>query len=161
MPQNHSQSTEIGGHRYTVSMLDPLTAEDLLVLVVNVVGPSIGAVAGSVKSENEPVPREAIEAAIAGFCQRISKAQLREVIAMLTPVTTVEIAGKTPALDRIFSEHFRGRLGALNRWLLFAIKVQLGDFFDSAAGGIGNGLQWIRAATSHQSSPNTTDEPPG
>jgi hypothetical protein len=171
MTQNDSQTKEIGGYFYTVAMLDPLSAEDLLVTVVNVIGPSLGAVAGAMAgSDGEDVldrslPPVAIEQAITGFCQRVTQKQMREVIALLTPVTTIagaEYGDKTPALNQIFSEHFRGRLGKLNEWLVFAVKVQLGDFFDSAALGISDGLQLVRAAASpSQSSPSTTDEPPG
>ncbi len=173
MSQLDSQTKEIGGHRYTVSMLDPLVAEDLLVTVVNVIGPSLGAVAGAIAGDSgnggpetdaldRKIPPGAIESAIGSFCLGVTRAQMREVIAMLTPVTTVEIGGKTPALDQIFAVHFRGRLGKMNEWLMFAIKVQLGDFFDSAAPGISEGLQLVRAAASNsQSSQNTTEDPPG
>ena len=168
MTQQHSQSKEIGGQHYTVMMLDPLLAEDLLVTVVNVIGPSLGIAAGVVATDsaggtpmdNRATPA-AVEGAISSFCHQVTKERMREVIALLTPVATVEINGKTPALDNIFSEHFRGRLGKLNEWLVFAIKVQLGDFFDSAAPGIGEGLRLVRdAASPSRSSQSTTDAPP-
>jgi hypothetical protein len=173
MSQRDSQSKEIGGYRYTVSMLDPLTAEDLLVMVIGVIGPAIGAAAGALADDggglgeidmgnilDAPGAPKMLEHALGSLCHRLDRQQIREAIGMLSPVTTVDINGKQPFLRDIFSAHFRGRLGAMNKWLLFAIKVQLADFFGSLGPDIGAVLQAARAEPSASTPLNTSDERP-
>ncbi len=176
MTQLDSQTKEIGGHIYTVAMLDPLAANDLLIDIAHVVGPSIGAGAGAFASSigksgngdgDDPLDAKAdpmmLDRAISGFFERVTKAKMRDVIKLLARVTQVEIEGKTPFLgdQGLLSLHFRGRLGKMYEWLAFAIEVQLGDFFDSAMPAIVSAAPLMQAAVSPSlSSPSTTGDSP-
>jgi hypothetical protein len=163
MPQSDSQTKEIGGYSYTVSMLDPLTASDLLIDISKVVGPSLGAAAGAAggdgSDDDKPDP-EMLDRAISGLFQRIEKTELRRIINLLSTVTQVRIGDKTPFLETILAEHFRGQVGKMYEWLGFALKVQLGDFFSSVVPAIADAAPLIQALVSpSQNSQPTTDEP--
>jgi hypothetical protein len=165
MPQTSNQSTTIDGVTYTVYMLDPLEANDLMIDIGHVIGPSLGAIVAALKGNDtesildaEPDP-ELLKEAISGLFQRIEKRKMREIISMLARMTEVNIDGKSPRLDSILAMHFQGRLGKLYEWLWFAMKVQLGDFFDSAKPAISRGVQLAGAAVSpSQSSQSITTE---
>jgi hypothetical protein len=167
--QLDTQSKVIDGVTYRVAMLDPLAANDLLVDLMHVVGPSLGAGAGAFAGAlgggegalDTKADPEMLDRAISGFFERVTKAKMRETIAVLAKVTTVEIGGKTPCLETILAEHFRGRLGKMYEWLAFAIQAELGDFFDLAERAIAGAAPLVQAAVSpSRSSPSTTDEPP-
>lgn len=170
MSQLDSQTKIIDGVTYTVAMLDPLAANDLLIDIMHVVGPSLGAGVGAfagafTDGDGDGLDTKAdplmLEKAISGFFERCTKQKLRETIDVLARVTTVEISSKTPCLQTILAEHFKGKLGKMYEWLAFAIQVELGDFFDWVTPAIANAAPLVRAAVSpSQSSPSTTDEPP-
>ena len=140
----------IDGHTYVVRMLDPLTANDLLVDVSKVIGPALGAVGSSLlgsgdskkalgelldglKEGETPADGSAlgdgVERAIVGLVDRLEKHKLREVIGILANVTAVEMSKGSPELSSIFDVHFRGRIKAMYQWLAFALRVQYQDFF--------------------------------
>jgi hypothetical protein len=135
MAQTDGQSTVIDGQTYTVYPLDPLTANDILIDLGHVIGPSLGALA-SASDQGEP-GSQLINEAIGGLFKRIEKEKMREIIDRLSKVTEVATdGGKVPQLSTIFVLHFKGRIGALYQWLWFALKVQFKDFFDLAAPAI-------------------------
>jgi hypothetical protein len=168
MTQLDSQSTEIDGVTYTVTMLDPLTANDLLVDIAHIIGPSLGAGAGAFasilgKSDEEQLDTEAnpemLDRAISGFFERVTKQKMREIIGILSTVTTIQVGDKTPCLKVLLAAHFKGKLGKMYEWLAFALKVQLGDFFSSALPAIELVAPLARVAVSpSQSSPSTSSE---
>jgi hypothetical protein len=173
MTQLDSQSKDIDGYTYTVSMLDPLAANDLLIDIAHVVGPSLGAGAGafaSVIGGDEDGDGDAMDAkadpmmldrAISGFFERVTASKMRAVIKLLAGVTRVRIEGNEPFLNDILLAHFQGRFGKMYEWLFFALKVQLGDFFSSMEPVIDRVAPLMQAAVSpSQSSPPTTNEPP-
>lgn len=171
MTQLDNQSKEIDGVTYTVAMLNPLAANDLLIDIAHVVGPSLGAGAGAFAGAftsgdgADPMETKAdpmmLDRAISGFFERVTTAKMREMISTLAKVTTVRLGDKSPFLNDILAVHFQGKLGKLYEWLGFAIKVQLGDFFDSAIPAIASAAPLVRAAVSpSRSSPSTSNEPP-
>jgi len=130
-------------------MLDPLVATDLLAGIGDMLGPSLAAIASGLKGEDQIKSvldstdagladfGPALERAVTEFFKRFSKAKQREVIAVLSRVTfVVKPGGEEPQLDKVFSAHFRGRIGSLYKWLGFALKVQFKDFFSANAPAI-------------------------
>jgi hypothetical protein len=148
MSQQDGETTTIDGDTYRVLMLDPLIATDLLADLGKILGPSVAAMASGLQGGGEDQITAildgqsdvtssfgpSLERAIREFFERVSKEKQREFIATLAAVTVVvKDNGEAPALKAIFSVHFRGRIGALYKWLAFALKVQFQDFFSSIA----------------------------
>lgn len=155
MSQNDGETIQIDGADYTVYMLDPMVASDLLADLMAILAPaaaSLGGLAalgkdvrsafnelsGPAEGSNPLLDKVApgIERAAAAFFQRFDKQKQREMISILSKVTHVGIGEKKVPLDGVFSVQFRGKMGALYRWLWFALKVQYKDFFSSAGGAI-------------------------
>lgn len=149
MSQVDAQTKTIGPDTYSVHMLDPLVASDLFLDLVELFGPALGAVGSSIlKAENSKealkqlmdgtgdsgdLIGENLERALTGMIDRISKAKQREIIDLMTEVTSVKKAGENgeenwPKLRSIFPIHFRGRPKAMYQWLLFSVRVQFADF---------------------------------
>ena len=73
---------------------------------------------------------DSLEGAMIGLVDRVEKHKLREIITTMAEVTSVELKpGEWPGLPSIFTVHFRGRVGAMYKWLGFALRVQYGGFF--------------------------------
>lgn len=153
MTQLDGESKTIDGETYKILMLDPLVASDLLVDIAKVFGPALGVVGASllkaenskealdqlldgVKSEGndaeaatEELIGDSLEKALIGLIDRVEKSKLREIINIMTDVTSVQKGNDWPKLASIFSVHFRGKIKAMYQWLAFAIRVQYRDFF--------------------------------
>ena len=145
MSQNDGEtSDEIDGFRYRVLMLDPLSAADILADLGYILAPVIGSMGGVFAKEKGDLIEKAMEGfedgdtnidvalekAVMGFFDRFSKEKQRELMAIMARQTMVIMPdGKEPVLKDVFSAHFRGRIKALYRWFLFAMKVQFKDFF--------------------------------
>jgi len=151
MSQEFEKTSDgIGGNRYIVSMLDPLTAADLLADIGYMVAPVAGSIGGafatkpiSLKSlfNGEASDIEGLdkmfETAVIGFFNRFTKAKQREIIAILASVTRVVLSdGKEPQLSNILTAHFRGKIKSMYQWIAFAMKVQFSDFFTGPGGDI-------------------------
>lgn len=164
MAQHDGETLDIDGHTYTVFKLDPLVASDLLVDLGGILGPTIAslgldavakdtkaalsaALAGTGDSDNPLLDKvgPGLERAVLAFFQRYSKAQQRELINTLMRVTHIGTGEKSAPLERVFSAHFRGRIGPMYQWLGFALQVQYKDFFSSLksviAGAVHNLVQ--------------------
>lgn len=140
----------IDGDTYKVYMLDPLVASDLVADIGAIIIPSLAAISGNVSGDKDqlaevlgnpeaPAPDagNGYERAAVLFFQRFNKEKQREVIGILAKVTCLVLSdGKEPKLDSLFTIHFRGRIGAMYKWLGFALKVQFGDFFSDIVPGI-------------------------
>lgn len=148
MSQRDEQTGTIDGDTYRVLMLDPLVATDMLADLGKILGPSMAAMAAGLGKGGQDQISAVIEGgndaseafgpglerAIAGFFERVSKEKQREFINTLAAVTfVVKDNGEAPALKAIFAVHFRGRIGALYKWLGFALRVNFQDFFSSMA----------------------------
>ena len=143
-------------------MLDPFEANDILVDIGHIIGPSVGALFAAHSSDGLNMSSmldvdpdsEMVNSAIGGLFQRIEKQKMRELIQKLSKVTEVSSSGngKTPRLNTVMALHFRGRLGAMYKWLWFALKVQYADFFESAGSAIAHAGELAKAAMSQSQS---------
>jgi hypothetical protein len=160
-------SEDIGGFRYRVMMLDPLTAADILADLGYILAPVMGSLTGVfAKGKDDMLSKamdgtfedgegsdlgESLERAIIGFFDRISKEKQRELFALMAKQTMVMLPdGNEPNLSTIFNTHFRGRVKSLYLWFGFAMKVQFKDFFTGAGGGISDVLAQMAAKVAPQ-----------
>ncbi len=149
---------------YGVYMLDPLVANDMLVDIIKTIGPSVGAILGSLGEAdskddalNTKISSESMQAAFVEFSTRVSKIQLRETMNVLARKTEVQVGDTAKMLDSVFADHFRGRIGLMYRWFYFALKVQFADFFLYMGPAIARATQ--AAGTAGSSSLSTSIEP--
>lgn len=149
MSQHDGETKDIDGHTYRVRHLDPMTAQDMVVDLADILGPAIAAVGGKMMATQGDSTQMAegadpdtvmsgesyegsFERAILGVVQRLSKAKQREFIDKLAAVSwVVQDDGKEPKLSTIYAHHFRGRVMSAYRWLAFALRVQFADFFSA------------------------------
>ncbi len=140
MAQTTTQTKEINGTSYRVGMLDPLTANDILVDLGKALAPtlaSLGVEVLSAENSEEVIKKlldggfdagDGFEDAILKTIDRIEKATLREIISHLATVTEIKNGDKWPQLETVFTVHFRGKIGEMYKWMAFALKVQFGNF---------------------------------
>lgn len=152
MSQIDGVTKTIGPDTYKIMMLDPLTSGDLLLDLTDIFGPALSAVGSalgsSVLKSSDPkaaikqlldgegdgagldVLGDNLERALVQLINKLDKAKQREIIGLLTSVTSVKKGeNEWPSLDSIFTVHFQGRIKAMYQWLVFAVRTQYGDFF--------------------------------
>jgi len=131
MSQVDSQKQYIDGDEYEVFMLDPMTANDLLIDIGGAIGPALGAFAGASDGNDlldSTMDGEKLGDGVALLFKGLDKAIVRRAIQSLSEVTTVTGKGK---LNQIQAIQFRGKIGTMYKWLGFALKVQYSDFLGS------------------------------
>lgn len=166
MSQQDGETATIGPHTYRVRHIDPLTATDITVDLAKLFGPVIAAFGGSVLSspdtkgklkaildgkpgageDGEPLQDgtpQAVERALAGLFENLSKEQVRYLIGVMMPVTEVKKGDKWPSLETIFEIHFRGDPAGIFKWLGFAMQVNFRGFFSGMAGAIGRAARQL------------------
>lgn len=147
MSQLDPHTKTIDGDTYKVLMLDPMVSADLLLDLSTIFGPSLSIMgSGLLKARNskealqqlmegvggtEDLVGMNLEKAISSLIERLSKEKQREIVGVLSGVTSVQKDDAWPSLESIFSIHFRGRLKAMYKWLAFALQVQFKDFFST------------------------------
>ncbi len=127
------QSKNINGTEYTVQLLPPTQALDLLVDLAQMLGPALdpilsnlGTLQGLLDKDLADVDTAFFGQAARALCSSTDKVKLRAVVKLLGDVTLVNGA----QLSRVHEAHFLERgLGEMFLWLPFALEVQYGDFF--------------------------------
>lgn len=132
------QETVIDGDRYSVEMLTATPAWKLLLKLSKIVGPSIGqivdasqAAASGGKSLLEANIGDAVFGeAVRSLMERMDEAAVESIIKELSGKCEVDVGGqgRSIPLSSCFELHFQGRMGALMKWLVFAVKAQYSDF---------------------------------
>ena len=150
MSQMDGHKKEIDGVIYTVYMLPPKTAMDMLVDIGKVVGPSLGTIMDAASRNGGvsellgmSVTSEFFSKAAGELFQRMDKAVLRSVIGQLAQVSMADGV----KLEDTFDIHFRGKLGSMVKWLAFALKVQFGNFFSALGDATAQGARKMKAAS--------------
>jgi hypothetical protein len=130
-------------------MLDPFTGSDLLNDIAAIMVPAIAAL--DMKGDSSDVG--GAETAAQMFFSKFTKEKQREIINTLAKVTcVVSPSGAEPRLDTVFVVHFRGRLGAMYKWLFAALRVQFADFFDGMLPAIKAALAKVGVGASNSPS---------
>ena len=158
MTQMDGVEKKVGKDTYKILMLDPMTSGDMLIDILDMLGPSAGVIgSGIMNAENS---KEALltlirglaedssdddkkasmgvtmadligdnfEKVILGLIDRMDKAKIREIITLMRGVTSVKVGNDWPSLDSIFEVHFRGRIIPMYKWVAAAVQVQYGNF---------------------------------
>lgn len=154
MSQITGKTEKIGDHKYTVHMLSPMVALDLLMDLGSMVGPSLGALVDAVAKGKQggkvglemlldaDLSADFFSRAAGELFAHVDKGKVHVVVETLRKIS--EIDGKP--LDPVFEAHFTGRLGELMRWLAFALRVQYSDFWTALADAkLGQGLSVVQA----------------
>ena len=127
---------------YRIYMLDPFEASDIAADLIGIIAPAMAALAGESKTgadelkamlTSESLDGRALERAATILFSKFDKHKQRELINAMAKVTNVQIGGggKEAKLPEVFTLHFRGRMGALYKWLFAALKVNFASFFAS------------------------------
>lgn len=130
MSQLDSQEKEIRGHTFVVFKLPPLTAQDVLIDIGQVLAPALGQAANAFGGEGVDnvldldVDDPRIAAGIAALAKGVTKQRMRELIKTMAEVTHCD--GKP--LLKTMEMTFRGDLPLMYQWLWFALQVQFGNF---------------------------------
>lgn len=132
MSQDLLREKVIGDHTFEVRMLDPDTALELFVDLFAMFGPSLAALfeaADEDEDEGEGKEDRAIAQAVQMLVTNLSKAKLKNAVAVLSKVSFIDGA----PLAATYKVHFAGKLGLMVRWLAYALQVQFADFQDAFA----------------------------
>lgn len=143
MSQADPHKISIDGHEFVMHMLPPMVSHDLLIEVVQMVGPGMGPVLDALGSnvKGKQVTDLLSEDLTSDFFSRASEALFKglrrdvieRVIRAFRSVTRVD----NQLLDGTFDIFFLGRLDLLYRWLGWGMGVQWGKAFRALLGGIG------------------------
>ncbi len=149
MSQMTTNTETIGKHTYTVGRLDPFVANDILVDIFKVLGPTIGALGGVAadskmdgvsavldgvdleSTEEDPKLGEKLAGAFDRLAKALDKKALRDIMTAFAQVTTVDYGdGRAPRLGAgaAFTTHFRENYEELYPWLAFCFKHQYSAF---------------------------------
>ncbi len=117
------KSKAIEGHTYLVRQLSVTPAQKLFVRVSKLVGPALTLAAAE--------GRKGLGAAASEFFAKLSEDEIELITQQMASVS--EVDGKP--MKACFELHFsKAGQKALWLWLLFALEVQFGDFFDDLLG---------------------------
>jgi hypothetical protein len=95
----------------------------MLVRLGKAVGPALGALGDIHKDDVGP--------ALAKLTESLSEDDLVAICDPLAQNTFVRTGpSQTPILAKIFDDHFAGKYDLMAKWLVFALEVNFGSFFD-------------------------------
>lgn len=140
------KSKAIGAHTYLVRQLSVTPAQRLFVRVSKLIGPALVAAAAEGKA--------GLGTAAAQFFDKLNEDEIELITQQMAGVS--EVDGKP--MKGCFELHF-SKCGQkeLWQWLLFALEVQFGDFFDELLGSMKGDL----AAAASSMFPSTSGGQPG
>jgi len=162
MSQVQPSSKTIGEHQFTIYMLPPMQSHDLLMDLVQMVGPGLGPVfdALSTKAQGkqlteilgEDLSSDFFSKAASALFGGLRKEVLERIIRAFRTVTQVD--GKT--LDPVFDAFFLGRLDMMYSWLVWGMGVQWGKVFGVLLGGLNKQDAGVEAPARSQSPSTST-----
>lgn len=148
-----SMDRDIGGYNYHVSCIDPESAFDIFVDLVQVVAPGVATAVGGLQDVFEALARarsgdsdqstvgaillasDDVRAGLRALVAGLDKTKMRAAMKTFSQVTTVRDGdGKASKLADVWTAHFTGRFAAQLEWFAFAIEVNYLDFFNMLAG---------------------------
>lgn len=140
MSQTDPHQAEIDGHTYTMYMLDPFVASDWAVRLSKIFGPALGDLAGALAAAEAgesgffatKLEPNKVSDAIAGVFSRMQSNDVRELVTALGGQTELHLEGdqRVKLDNKQASNHFKGRVGAMYRFMKWGIEVQFADFFE-------------------------------
>ena len=148
----------IGEHTYRVSQFGAKHGRGMLVRLVKLAGPSLGAALSALAqgklSEFEAALAYALSQGVFELSERLNADEFSSVLDDFAKHTVVVIGDKEPRLSDVFDQHFAGRYDAMLQWAGFVVECNYGSFF---VGSNGAGLlSRLRAVLSASPSPSTS-----
>jgi len=138
-----ARESVIDGITYRVKLFSTSQALDEYARWVKMFGPSFARAIGGI-GRGAPLGNLLSALSVGGemaaleFFDRLASAELKSMIKALAANTVIiEKAGqKEPELERVFDQHFAGKLHKrLFPWVLFALQANYADFLDGQSGG--------------------------
>lgn len=158
---------ELGGYTYRVTQLGARKAAEVLERLVKLVAPGTRGFADSVAVAQtlDALAMMGLPAAVATVLDELKVGTTMEVAEIFAPFTNVREDERTdgpgPRLDKVFDQHFAGKLSHLYRWLVFCVEVNYSDFFDES-GPMAPVLEKIKGLFRSRSlEPSESESPPG
>lgn len=131
MSQATAKTEEFDGKKFTVHMLPPRAARDILVDMTKVLAPALGAMADSKSGNIASFLKDELKSGDSGFsaiasalADRLDKKMLDDHMKALASVTQVDGV----PLDKIFDAIFLGGIGTMFKWYGFALRTNFSDF---------------------------------
>lgn len=157
--------TNIGGHRYCMTMLAATPGYKLFYRLMQMLGPSIATlkdvVADAAKNEagitpsllDQKINSDAILKGVQALTSNVSEADLDYVVNTLKAQCEVGLNGsnKTIPLAGVFDVHFAGEMGAFFQWLAWGLKVQFQTFLTAFNALSLPGMEGVSQADNHPS----------
>lgn len=133
MPGPKTEEREIGRYTYRVTQLTAKPARQMLMRLINVIGPSFGAMFDGKASLTQILATDiGIGSGITQLTTRLTEDELEYVIGVLVREKTIAYhdSGKCPTLENQSSWdlHFTGELGEMFKVLAFSLEVNFKDF---------------------------------
>ncbi len=147
-----ARTKEIDGYTYTVGMMEPMAAFDLLQDMLKILAPVSGGAVHMVSNEGvgklmaaateaglDDVPLTNTDGKVFGdavtrLFSNWDKSVFKRACDEMAKVTLVAPGGK---MTPILSAHFQGRLGSMLKWLAFALGTNYRSLFFDSKGNIG------------------------
>jgi len=145
MSQQTTETITLEDLTFTMGMLDPWVANEILHAISKVIGPSIGELIGATMAKEDgkdlkdkieesadlldkKVNPEFLARGVSKLFQNLDVKTSRWIMEELAKVTVIDGKGK---LSGSFQVVFMGRIGLMYKWAAWGLNVQLRSFFET------------------------------
>ena len=131
------KSDPIDGFVYEVTQLGAMDGKRLYAQVLKIALPALGAafkgqnLSEASQADVASMALDEVATTLAGSLDGLDP--MIETLARTTDITGPGFGDAGAPLMKNFDDHFAGRYAAMTKWLMFALKVNLLDFFDGKA----------------------------
>jgi hypothetical protein len=154
-----ARDRRIGEHTYRVTQFGAKQGRGLLVRLLKLAGPSLGATLSSLAqgkhTEVEAALAAGLSQGIFELAERLNEAEVGAVLDDFAKQTVVVMGDREPRLSDMFDAHFAGRYDEMLLWARFCLEVNYASFFGGSSGGPGL-FGRIQNALSASPSPNAS-----
>lgn len=143
MGRQISEQKTINGNTFTMTKLPATRALVELTKLMNLLGPSLAALASSKKDAEGAGAEEAILPAIGELFGRLKESEVRSLLqTYLTQCTVMRDGKEVEVYPIIDTDLFHGRVSDLIKLLAWCIACNFADFFEGS-GGLGAALRKV------------------
>jgi len=122
------KSEDIGGFRYEVSLLPAGEGMKLYFKILKIVLPALGSIANG--GTTKDISWDAVAKVLVTSADEDVLDAMRLQMARVTDIYGPGFGEMGAPLIKHFDTHFKGRMACASAWLLFALSMQVKDFFD-------------------------------
>jgi len=136
-----AREKRIGEHTYRVTQFGAKQGRGLLVRLLKLAGPSLGATLSSLAQGKHTEVEAALAAGLSQglyeLAERLNEAEVGSVLDDFAKQTVVVIGDREPRLSDVFDAHFAGKYDEMLLWARFCLEVNYASFFGGSNGGPG------------------------